>query len=110
MCTESLPTGSFHDLASITTLPVTFSVCRVSSTSTPAFGVITLRPDWSPTIPRPIRPRVTNQASVAPPALDSVPDARTVSLLPIAGDRVESATNPINEETTVQTRKDEVLI
>ena len=70
---------------------------------------MTLRPDWSPTIPRPIRPRVTNQASVAPPALDSVAGATTEFVRPIAGDRAESATDPISEEISVQTRKDEVL-
>src|ERR1700692_746193 len=109
MWTVSSPTISFHDLACITTWPVRFSVCRVSSTSTPEGGVIASRSDCSPTIPRPISPRATSQAYVAPPALDSVPAACAVSVPPTEH-RVRAAMNTVSEGTRTQVRTDERLI
>src|ERR1700730_10749504 len=109
MWTVSSPTISFHDLACITSWPVRFSVCRVSSTSTPEGGVMASRPDCSPTIPRPMGQAATSQASVTPPALDSVLGACAVSAPP-AGHRVKAAINTVNEGTRVQTRNDKVLI
>ena len=83
--TMSSPTVSFHDLTCIKDLAGWRSVCRVSSTSTPAGGAIRPPLDWSPNIPRPIKPRVTSQASVAPPALDSLPGASTESARALTG-------------------------
>jgi hypothetical protein len=110
MWTVSSPIISLHDLACITSWPVRFSVCRVSSTSTPEGGVIASRADCSPDHP------ATNQAAAArnQPGIRYTTGtglgARRLwaSARAAAEHRLKTATNTASEER--QTRNDGMLI
>ena len=81
----SSPTISFHALTCFNSCPVAFTVCLVSSTSTPDGGVIKSAPDCSPNHGATDQTTRHSHESIAPPALDSVLGARTTSAWPTAG-------------------------
>jgi hypothetical protein len=67
-------------------------------------------PEFSPIIPCPIKPRVTNQASVAPPAVDSVLGAKITSVLPNADRWFASIAEVASSTTETHSPSDELVI
>jgi hypothetical protein len=66
-------------------------------------------PDCSVIIALPSKPRVTSHASVAPPALDSVPGAEITSARPTPGPKARIAATATSEGIRILNRNDELI-